>query len=183
MRPNETGPMRRQIFRGVAVSILLLCPAIAARGGSVLLKDGNPAPAVPLHWPSPVPGRCLSSPFGWRHRVGPMAPAGFHNGVDIPAPAGELVRAPAAGRVSRIKRMGIGGLQVFVDHPGGLRTLYAHLGSVVPELANGGTVLAAGAPIGRIGRTGVTYGTHLFFAVFAGGRAINPNLLLDLPPC
>ena len=70
-----------------------------------------------------------------------------------------------------------------LDHPGGLVTLYAHLGSVVPALAEDGTALAAGDPIGRIGRSGVTYGTHLFFAVVANGRAIDPNRLLGLPPC
>ncbi len=131
----------------------------------------------------PVDAACVSSPFGWRHRVGPMAPAGFHNGIDLPAPAGALVRAAAAGRVERIERKGIGGLQVFVLHPGGLVTLYSHLGSVVPRLAEGATSLDAGAPIGRIGRTGVTYGTHLFFAVFAAGRPVDPDLLLALPRC
>ena len=142
-----------------------------------------PATADALRYPVPVAARCYSSPFGWRHRVGPMAPAGFHNGIDLPAPAGAVVRTPAAGVVARIRRMGIGGLQVTLDHPGGLVTLYAHLGSVVPALAEGRTMLAAGDPIGRIGRTGVTYGTHLFFAVFANGRAIDPNLLLGLPSC
>ena len=136
-----------------------------------------------LRYPVPVTARCISSPFGWRHRVGPMAPAGFHNGIDLPVPAGALVRVPAAGRVVRIRRMGSGGLQVRVEHSGGLVTLYAHLGSVVPALAEGTVRLDAGDPIGRVGRTGVTYGTHLFFAVFAGGRAIDPNLLLGLPPC
>ena len=41
---------------------------------------------------SPVPSACVSSPFG--PRVLPNRPlAGtFHNGVDMPAPAGEAVR-------------------------------------------------------------------------------------------
>ena len=93
------------------------------------------------------------------------------------------MRAAAGGTVSKIERKGIGGLQVFVTHPGGLMTLYAHLGSVVPRIALGATSLHAGDPIGRIGRTGVTYGTHLFFAVFAAGRPIDPDLLLGLPRC
>ena len=154
----------------------------AARGLGMVLP-ALPAAAQGLRYPAPVAARCYSSPFGWRHQVGPMAPAGFHNGIDLPAPAGATVHAPAAGRVARIRRMGIGGLQVTVDHPGGLVTLYAHLGSVVPSLAEGKTRLEAGDPIGRVGRPGVTYGTHLFFAVFAHGRAIDPNLLLGLPPC
>ena len=112
-----------------------------------------------------------------------MAPAGFHNGIDLPAPAGAVVRAAAAGRITRIERKGIGGLQVFVAHPGGLTTLYAHLGDLVPAIAEGGTTVRAGSPIGRVGRSGLTYGTHLFFAVFAGGRPVDPNLFLGLARC
>jgi hypothetical protein len=31
----------------------------------------------------PVTPACVSSPFGWRHAVGPHAPAGFHNGIRV----------------------------------------------------------------------------------------------------
>ena len=164
-------PLRTNAVRAGALASALLATAAQA------------APPQPLRFPSPVPARCYSSPFGWRHYVGPMAPAGFHNGIDLPAPAGATVRAVAAGTVARIKRMGLGGLQVDERLPGGLLLLYAHLGDVAPSLATGRTRLSAGDPIGRIGRTGVTYGTHLFFAVFADGHAIDPNLFLRLPAC
>jgi len=176
--------MRNRVRTALAcIPLILLGIPVRAAPAPATPVPAAVAQAGPLHLDSPVAARCYSSPFGWRHQVGPRAPAGFHNGIDLPAAAGALVRAPLPGTVSRIKRMGIGGLQVFVEHPGGLMTLYAHLGSVVPALATGRTKLAAGDPIGRIGRTGVTYGTHLFFAVFADGRAIDPNLLLALPPC
>ena len=68
-----------------------------------------------------------------------------------PAAVGSLVRAAASGRITRIERKGIGGLQVFITHSGGLTTLYSHLGSVVPRIAEGGTVITAGEPIGRLG--------------------------------
>ena len=139
--------------------------------------------AGPFRLARPVDAACISSPFGWRHAVGPMAPAGFHNGIDLPAPAGAIVRAAAAGRITKIERRGVGGLQVFVAHAGGLVTLYAHLGDVTPAIADGRTALDAGSPIGRVGRSGLTYGTHLFFAVFAAGRAVDPNLFLGLPRC
>lgn len=144
----------------------------------------QPAPGVLR---PPVLPACISSPFGWRHAVGPHAPAGFHNGVDIPAPAGAYVHAAAAGRVVMVKRMGIGGLQVIVQHgtpgKGGYETLYAHLGSVVPALAEGAWGVKQGEALGRVGRTGVTYGTHVFFAVLVHGKAIDPAPLLGIRPC
>ena len=131
----------------------------------------------------PVSPACISSPFGMRHAVGPHAPAAFHNGVDLPAPAGTLVRAAADGTVLRIKRQGLGGVTVHVGHPGGLVTLYAHLGNLVPAIAEGKRAVLAGDPLGHVARTGVTYGTHVFFAVLRGNEAIDPEPLLGVARC
>jgi murein DD-endopeptidase MepM/ murein hydrolase activator NlpD len=131
----------------------------------------------------PVSPACVSSPFGWRHAVGPHAPAGFHNGIDLPAPAGELVRAAADGTVVAVKRQGLGGVTVHVAHAGGLVTLYAHLGNLVPAIAEGQRRVAAGDPLGHVARTGVTYGTHLFFAVLRDGQAVDPAELLGIGAC
>lgn len=73
-----------------------------------------------------------------------------------------------------VKKMGLGGLQIELRHPDGLVTVYLHLGSVAPAIANGQRVVAAGSWLGRIGRTGVTYGTHLFFMVISNGKAVDP---------
>ena len=131
----------------------------------------------------PVTPACISSPFGMRRAIGPHAPAAFHNGVDLPAPAGALVHAAADGTVLRIKRQGLGGVTVQVGHADGLVTLYAHLGNLVPAIAEGQRSVRAGDPLGHVARTGVTYGTHLFFAVLRGTQAIDPAPLLGVPPC
>ena len=131
----------------------------------------------------PVSPACISSPFGMRHAVGPHAPAGFHNGVDLPAPPGALVHAAAAGTVLVIKRQGLGGVTVHLGHPGGLVTLYAHLGNLVPTIAEGRRAVAAGEALGHVARTGVTYGTHVFFAVLKDGVAVDPEPLLGVPRC
>ncbi len=115
--------------------------------------------------------------------MGPHAPAGFHNGVDLPTPAGALVRAAADGRVLIIKRQGLGGVTVHIGHPGGLVTLYAHLGNLVPAIAEGKRDVVAGEPLGHVARTGVTYGTHVFFAVLRDGQAIDPQPLLGVGRC
>ena len=131
----------------------------------------------------PVMPACISSPYGMRRAVGPHVPAAFHNGVDLPAPAGALVRAAAGGTVLRIKRQGLGGVTIHLGHPGGLVTLYAHLGNLVPAIAEGRRTVAAGEPLGRVARTGVTYGTHVFFAVLRGTEAVDPEPLLGVPRC
>jgi murein DD-endopeptidase MepM/ murein hydrolase activator NlpD len=66
----------------------------------------------------PVTPACVSSPFGWRHAVGPHAPAGFHNGLGLPAPAGAQVHAAAAGTIEMNKRQGLGGVTIHLRHPG-----------------------------------------------------------------
>ncbi len=153
---------------------------------AILLGATMPLPAraqpVPGTLMPPVLPACISSPFGWRHSVGADTPAGLHPGIDLPAPAGALARAAAAGQVLKIERRGIGGLQVMLQHRGFV-TLYAHLGALVPALAEGRRVVAAGEPLGRIGRTGITYGTHLFFEVLVDGRPVDPTQFLPLAHC
>ena len=139
--------------------------------------------AADLTLSPPVSPACVSSPFGWRHAVGPHAPAGFHNGVDLPAPAGALVHAAAAGTITAVRRQGLGGVSVRIAHASGLETLYAHLGNLVPAVSEGRRHVLAGEPLGHVARTGVTYGTHLSFAVFAGGQAVDPAKLIGVEPC
>lgn len=134
-------------------------------------------------WLPPVSPACVSSDFGWRRAVGPHAPAGFHNGIDLPAPAGAIVHAAAAGTIVAIKRQGLGGVAIRVTHPGGYSTLYAHLGTLVPDIAEGRRAVVRGTPLGHVARTGVTYGTHVFFAVFAGPDAVDPLAFMTIPGC
>ena len=155
------------MLRAVPLSFLAIAPPCAA--------------AEPLR--PPVEPACISSPFGWRHAVGPHAPAAFHNGIDLPAPAGAPVRAAAAGTVLRIKRQGLGGVTVHLGHPDGTTTLYAHLGNLAPAVAEGKRAVAAGEALGHVARTGVTYGTHLFFAVLRDGAAVDPEPLLGVARC
>lgn len=130
----------------------------------------------------PVEAACISSPFGPRSGAGPRA-SSFHTGIDLPAPAGAWVRAAAAGDVVAIRRRGAAGLEVELRHADGRATRYAHLGTVAPALANGRRRVAQGEPIGRIGRTGITYGTHLHFELVVGGERVDAAPLFNLPPC
>ncbi len=142
-------------------------------------------PAIDSLWP-PVTPACVSSPFGPRLLPGTRASA-FHTGIDLPAPEGGQVHAAAGGKVLQIRRLGSAGLVVDLLHdmPDGGRfvTRYAHLGTVAPAFADGRRTAAHGEVLGRIGRSGITYGTHLHFEVRVAGQPIDPAPFVAVPRC
>ena len=80
-----------------------------------------------------------------------------HNGVDWAAPTGTPVQAAAAGRVSLAGDGGGYGNVVYIDHPGGMQTRYAHLNAFAPAGGAGLGGEAGGAtrvvrPTGRAPR-------------------------------
>ncbi len=166
-------------LRIAALSVLCLAAAPAPTPAPVLALPGG------IELRLPVPGACISSPFGARHAVGPHA-ALFHNGLDLPAAAGTWVGAAAAGQVVAVRHLGSSGLELDIAHgpPGqGFLTRYAHLGSVAPAIASGVGRVAAGERIGRIGRSGITYGTHLHFELHLEGQAVDPAPYLSAKSC
>jgi murein DD-endopeptidase MepM/ murein hydrolase activator NlpD len=130
----------------------------------------------------PVYPACVSSPFGPRVLAGRPKAGTYHHGIDLPAPAGAPVRAVAAGRVASIHKRGPGGLEIVLQHDG-FATLYAHLGTVAPALAEGRRAVAAGERLGVIGRSGVTYGTHLYFELQIGGERVDHAPYLGVERC
>ena len=158
------------MFRTLLTSLPLLAPM------SVLAQSADVVLALPV---SPA---CVSSPFGARNAAEPRA-AHFHTGVDLPAPAGAWVHAAADGTVVAIHRRGSAGLEVEIRHSPTTITRYDHLGSVAPTLQTGKRHVAQGDPIGRIGRTGITYGTHLHFELLLNGTRIDPAPALHVMPC
>jgi murein DD-endopeptidase MepM/ murein hydrolase activator NlpD len=131
----------------------------------------------------PVSPACVSSPFGPRVLPGKPLAGTYHYGIDLPAPAGGAVHAVAAGEVITLHRRGAGGLEVVLHHPGGFNTLYAHLGSVTPALAEGKRQVAAGEKLGVVGRTGVSYGTHVYFELQVNGKRVDPAPYLGVTRC
>lgn len=133
----------------------------------------------------PVQPACLSSPFGNRRAPGPHA-IGFHNGIDLPAPAGAPVFSVADGTITSIHRRGPGGLEVTVAYRGAhgpYSAVYAHLGLIAPAFAQGKRSIRAGEKLAVIGHSGVTYGMHLFFALFVGGVAVDPAPFFPVESC
>ena len=96
-----------------------------------------------------------------------------HLGVDFAAPVGTPVRAVAEGKVLYAGWYGGFGNCIRIDHPGSYDSFYAHLQRVAKRLKTGTTV-ERGQVIGYVGATGLATGPHLHFALFRGGKYINP---------
>lgn len=132
---------------------------------------------TPLRFTLPVEGP-ESSPFGLRRYFNDQ-PRKPHSGLDIAAPRGTPVRAPAAGRVIDTGDFFFNGNTVFIDHGNGLVTMYCHLDQIQVEA---GRALEAGEVIGTVGSTGRVTGPHLHWGVSLNDARINPRLFLPPEP-
>ena len=121
----------------------------------------------------------------------------FHAGLDFRAAVGTPVYAVGGGYISRIRISGGGyGQAIYVDHPDGKRSVYAHLEALTPRLRDTVRALqyanerfeldyrpdslafpvARGEPIGSVGNRGFSFGPHLHFEIreSATDAPVNP---------
>jgi peptidoglycan hydrolase-like protein with peptidoglycan-binding domain len=133
-------------------------------GPGTLAALRRPIPRSPIWLIAPLRYR-IGDGFGPRGN-------GFHPGLDYPAPTGTGVSAAGRGRVvfAGWDSGGYGNL-VVIEHPQGVRSMYAHLSHI--GVATGQAVVA-GTPVGRVGATGLATGPHLHFELRIGGAAIDP---------
>ncbi len=94
-----------------------------------------------------------------------------HLGVDVAAPRGTQITAPAPGRVTFVGRKFGFGLVVEIEHGNGVLTRYAHCGSA---LVSEGARVQRGVPIATVGTSGLSTGPHLHYEVLINGRQVDP---------
>jgi len=128
--------------------------------------------ATPSLWP--VMGWVTSefgprkSPFGGERE--------FHKGIDIATKHGRAIQAPADGIVTEVGYQHDVGQMVQIDHGHGIITFYGHLSKAIVRR---GATVRKGDPIGYVGNTGRSTGSHLHYAIMLNGVAVNPRKYLN----
>lgn len=122
----------------------------------------------------PARGR-LSAKFGTK-RFFNKQPRQPHSGLDIAAPLGTPVTAPAPGIVIDIGDYFFNGRTIFIDHGQGLVSMFNHLHRI---LVAAGARVARGEPIGEIGKSGRVTGPHLHWTVSLNSARVDPLLFVS----
>ncbi len=122
----------------------------------------------------PAKGR-VSGVYG-SQRILNGEPKRPHFGLDVAAPEGTPVIAPAGGVVALAEEdLYYTGGTIMLDHGHGGTSIFMHLSAL--EVAEGAHV-AQGDLIGRIGSTGRATGAHLDWRVNWFDRRLDPEMLL-----
>jgi len=137
------------------------------------LRNWRDKEEVPLQFELPVAGR-FSSPFGLKRFFNKQARKP-HSGLDIAAPEGTPIVAPADGKIINTGDYFFNGNTIFIDHGQGLITMYCHMNSIDVKT---GSLVTSGQQIGTIGMTGRVTGPHLHWGVSLNNVRVEPKLLL-----
>lgn len=130
----------------------------------------------PFSWP--VTGR-ISAVYG-SQRILNGKPRRPHFGIDIAAPTGTPVIAPAGGRVTLAHQgMFFSGATLIIDHGHGLSSSFLHLDRI---LVQKGQSVRQGEKIATVGATGRVTGPHLDWRINWFDERLDPALLVPQMP-
>lgn len=112
----------------------------------------------------------ITSYFG--QRISPyLGKLKMHEGLDVGAPPGTPITAPADGIVTFSGEKAGFGKFVQLDHGYGIETLYAHNSSLH---VRAGQKVKRGILLAAVGNTGHSTGPHLHYEVRVNGIAVDP---------
>jgi len=94
-----------------------------------------------------------------------------HEGIDVSAPMGAPIVAPAGGVVQRVTwETGYGNV-LEIDHGDGIITKYAHCSKIV---VRPGQKVKRGQTIANVGSTGLSTGPHVHYEIHVNGKVVDP---------
>jgi murein DD-endopeptidase MepM/ murein hydrolase activator NlpD len=140
--------------------------------GADIAAFSSPIPQRAISVPSrmPLEGAQLTSNYGMRtHPV--LGGRRKHTGIDLAAPTGTPIYAPADGVIGRADWYSSYGLYISINHGASMETRYAHLSRLAVAA---GDNIKKGDLIGYVGSTGRSTGPHLHYEVRVDGLAVNP---------
>lgn len=126
------------------------------------------------HFIAPTKGK-FSNSFGKKRFFNGEARAP-HSGLDIPAPQGQRVIAPADGVVVQTGEYFFNGNTVMIDHGHGVISMLCHLSHIDVKK---GDVVKQGELVGLVGKTGRVTGPHLHWSVSMNDARVDPQLVLS----
>jgi murein DD-endopeptidase MepM/ murein hydrolase activator NlpD len=94
-----------------------------------------------------------------------------HEGIDLSAPMGAPIIAPASGRVLAVSFEPGYGNTFQIDHGNGIVTRFAHCSRIVVHV---GQLVTRGQLIATVGNTGLATGPHLHYEVHVNGQPVDP---------
>jgi len=139
-------------------------------------RSGKDRPLYSVNFQRPI-HTGLTSEFGAKRMFNKVEKS-RHYGVDLDGVGGERIRASNRARVALAGDLFYSGLTVFLDHGGGLFTVYFHLKSL--KVAANESV-QPGQVIGTLGKSGRVTGPHLHFGAKLHGIYVDPLVLCELP--
>ena len=200
LQEKRTLPVQKialPLFLGCTIALLALRAFDQPQQTAALLpaleKETHPTNyfASPIAAPIRLTGTC-----------GELRPNHFHAGLDIDGKIGDAVFAAGEGHVETIKVQAGGyGNIVYVRHPNGYTTVYAHLDRFTADIQafvkknqyererfevelkppDGMFPVRKGQQIAYLGNTGGSTGPHLHFEIRSpSGKSVNP-LICGIP--
>lgn len=164
--PSTVEPADPALLERIRREVVLKTEGFASRLDADHFRDG-------FAWP--LDAVRVTSAWG-AQRVLNGTPARPHNGIDLAAPPGTPVRAPAAGRVSLAEPdLHFEGGLVLLDHGQGLITAYLHQSRLD---VRAGQDVVRGQTLGRVGMSGRATGPHLCWRMKWRDRNLDPSLMV-----
>ncbi len=94
-----------------------------------------------------------------------------HEGIDVSAPMGAPIVAPASGLVTKVAKESGYGNVLEIDHGNGIVTRYAHASRI--DVRRGQRV-TRGQRVAAVGNTGLATGPHLHYEIHINGKVVDP---------
>ena len=171
------GAPRSELVRQ-ATEVTVDLDAMIRRANLLAVSCGEAADSLESHTdrlaalPSILPTQgWLTSAFSSMREHPVLHVARAHEGIDVVAPMGAPIEAPAAGTVIRAGWETGYGYSVSIDHGYGITTRFAHASKL---LVRRGERVERGERIALVGNTGLATGPHLHYEVHVRGRAVDP---------